>query len=77
MEDLEKELKKIGPDLLHLDITLEIFSQQVKTKKVINDFIAKMESESYEQDKIKDIKIILYNNKEKINIKNIKKYIKI
>jgi len=33
IEDLEKKLKKIGPDLLHLDTTLEIFSQQLKTKK--------------------------------------------
>jgi hypothetical protein len=33
MEDLEKKLGKIGPDLLHLDTTLDIFSQQLKTKK--------------------------------------------
>jgi len=40
----------------------------IRMQKVINDFIAKMECESYEQDKMKDIKIILYNNKDKIVI---------
>jgi hypothetical protein len=40
----------------------------IRMQKVINDFIAKMECESYEQDKMKDIKIILYNNKDKIDI---------
>ena len=40
----------------------------IRMQKVINDFIAKMEGGSYEQDKIKDIKIILYNNKDKIDI---------
>lgn len=40
----------------------------IRMQKVINDFIAKMESESYEQDKTQDIKIILYNNKDKIDI---------
>jgi hypothetical protein len=40
----------------------------IRMQKVINDFIAKMECESYEQDKMKDIKIILYNNKDKVDI---------
>ena len=40
----------------------------IRMQKVINDFIAKMEYESYEQDKTQDIKIILYNNKDKIDI---------
>jgi hypothetical protein len=40
----------------------------IRMQKNIQDFIAKMDGGPYEQDKMKDIKIILYNNKDKVDI---------
>jgi hypothetical protein len=34
---------------------------------VIESFISKMDNENYEENKKKDIKIILYNNRDKVN----------
>ena len=38
-----------------------------RMQMIIESFISKMDNETYEENKKKDIKIILYNNRDKVN----------
>jgi hypothetical protein len=58
------------------DIT-EFYEQLIddlddKTKDIINSFITKMDNENYRSDKKKDIKLIVYNNRNKVSKEVIK-----
>jgi hypothetical protein len=58
------------------DIT-EFYDQLIddlddKTKNIINSFITKMDNENYKSDKKKDIKLIVYNNRNKVSKEVIK-----
>lgn len=58
------------------DIT-EFYEQLIddlddKTKNIINSFITKMDNENYRSDKKKDIKLIVYNNRNKVSKEVIK-----
>ena len=51
---------------------ISIFYDQIenelddKTRNIINSFISKMDNNEYKEDKKKEIKLIIYNNQDKV-----------
>jgi hypothetical protein len=53
-------------------VIISIFYDQIenelddKTRNIINSFISKMDNNEYKEDKKKEIKLIIYNNQDKV-----------